>query len=88
MLIKVTQDDINTGIKNSYHCCPVSRAVKRQTNSQLVFTTYRKIILSKDCKKLVFSASRSVQRFIKKFDDGKPVKPFNFKLQHEVEEYP
>lgn len=88
-LISVTQKDIDTGIRISCINCPVATALTRDTGSLCeVFQTHP----NQDCELWchrpgipikAISAPRSVNRFVKRFDRGLPVKPFRFYFEVE-----
>lgn len=75
--ISVTQEHIGEGsMRNPYHC-PIALAckstglvIKAVKSTQIVLPEWGHIPLP-----------RSAKRFISKFDNGKPVKPFNFVLE-------
>lgn len=80
MKIYVTQEDINNGTPVSAYSCPIALAIKK------ALPNYTPCVMS-DSIKLVsmddFSSianPESVRRFISRFDNSKPVKPFNFIL--------
>jgi hypothetical protein len=84
MLIKVTQEDIDIGRRNSCIFCPVARAINRALRSTalkgaIVFT-------SRITPKIYHKeqpVSCRVKRFIVRFDHGLPVEPFNFRVRVE-----
>lgn len=75
--IHVTSEDIERGQKSSCDFCPGARALKRVTRLplQVGSLTIMKNWVS------VAKTPRSLQRFINRFDTGKPVKPFAFFYQ-------
>lgn len=82
-LIKVTQQCIENGEPNSADYCPVALAIREQTDYDYV-EVYGKIgevgdVYYDECN---VSFPRSVERFVKRFDNNKPVKPFNFFLEY------
>ena len=77
MLIKVTQEDIDLGVKYNGTKCAVGRAVRRQFDpncSVVVYSVYNK---KSDA---IASLPASASDFIKDFDDCRHVKPFEFEL--------
>lgn len=82
-LIHVTQEHIKaarTDAGYTGHTCPVARAVEdaglsnngtRVTEDSIQLNYY-------DFNSQRISAPRSVRRFVNRFDQGKPVQPFNF----------
>jgi hypothetical protein len=81
MKIKVTQKDID---KASFGCntCPISQAIMRQLNIEYVSTFP---ISGIKFNGKIYNAPKSAQRFISKFDNKRPVKPFNFILGKRLE---
>ncbi len=86
--IHVTRQDIRDGEPNSWHSCPVALAVSKRTGLPTIvgkaIAVRNDYIVSDDgvvhetASRTVFDAPRSVHRFIGRFDNGKPVKPFSF----------
>lgn len=75
-LIKVTQADIDEGSPAAACNCPVARALNRQFGEWwTVAVTYA---ISNKGRRIALP--RSAQRFIRRFDSIRDVKPFNFKL--------
>ena len=93
ILIKVSEDNIKNGVRHKGFSCPVALAIHNgcrlptktltsvMVGQHITLTTRRglgnKIWLDRDRLR---ESPRSVKRFISRFDDGKPVKPFTFKL--------
>ena len=78
MIVKVTQEHIDKGRRRATSACPIALALKEQLGHEVVvgeFSTY--IGINSDSIPL----PRSAQRFVARFDRGKPVKPFNFRVQ-------
>ena len=85
-LIHVTKEHIEAACTDAGYTsftCPVARAVgdsglsdngTRVTESFIHLRYY-------DFNSQRISAPRSVQRFVNRFDKGKPVQPFNFYLE-------
>lgn len=74
-LIKVTKKHINNGEMGSPWLCPIADALMETIQSNNVCVASRITIDNNDYK-----LPRSAERFIRRFDEGKPVKPFNFFL--------
>ena len=80
--VTVTQKDIDTGIADNCLECPIARALKRTTRKEWavwkdnVFTSNVKA-----CNYKQYDLPNKAQRFIEKFDERKPVKPFSFILK-------
>ena len=80
ILIKVTQKHINDGSYGD-NSCPIANAIADTIpfSNPSVFPYFSCFYIK---EKLIKSAnSCRAQRFISKFDGGKPVKPFNFYLR-------
>ena len=79
MIIRVKQEHIKEGIRNSPWNCAVALAIK---DANLLSRKSKAVSVSGSIEvdKFVYPCPRSVDRFINKFDAGKKVKPFNFKL--------
>ena len=89
MKIKVTQHDIDYGVRGEYSLCPIARAVKHKINGEVmvygddmsIFTTdiirrYRYYKLPQNYK-----LPQKAKDFMQRFDDGKKVKPFTFEAR-------
>ncbi len=76
MIIEVTREDINKGIKRNACHCPIARAIARHTGSQCAIGG--DIYLSNSGKSCFIP--EIAQIFISRFDAGEPVKPFKFDL--------
>lgn len=83
-LVRVTKEHIKLGKKHSCSKCPVALALDLHEDSRAIQgTSYyevnsNNILLKAFNQELCFKPPNSVIEFIKKFDSGKPVKPFNF----------
>lgn len=75
--IRVTKKDIANGEPGRTRLCPVALAVKRQWRP--VEVQKRAIYVCSDDRRI--SLPITVGRFIMRFDDGKTVKPFSFKIR-------
>jgi hypothetical protein len=90
-LIRVTQEDINNGRPDDSFNCPVALAIQRElrTNSIDVvchfgYTKIPLVFKPLNTYYVIQTGSllpRSANRFIKKFDAHKEVKPFNFYIE-------
>jgi hypothetical protein len=78
--ITVTKDDIKSGHRGSVYCCPIAISVRRQA-----FSSKNVSVSAGDCSiaGTYWELSRSAQRFISAFDNGRPVKPFSFIMTQE-----
>lgn len=80
-LVQVTPNDIRTGNRKCKSTCPVAKAIDRLGYCSVVFPD---MLFCRELGSLypkLYKAPRSVTRFVKAFDAGKPVKPFNFFLE-------
>lgn len=81
MKIKVTKKHIEDGDKSSFVSCPVALALIEK-NCLNVHVSTRSCTFTKENKLYVNKIlSKKAQEFIKKFDMGFPVKPFEFTLK-------
>lgn len=80
MKVVVTKNDIKNGKDNSIHWCPIALALKRQYKhvSVMLSTIIVRKTLFADAQ--VFNLPNEAKRFIKRFDGGLRVKPFQFSL--------
>ena len=81
-VVHVTKKDIETGARFDTSCCPVALAVKRHTNTKYVRVyNGQKAIEALGVK---FILPRSAARFVRRFDNNQPVKPFRFILRRQA----
>lgn len=78
MIIKVTEKHIYLGQRESADSCPVALAVTEAIKTEVSIDTDS---ISLDSWKTSTTLPRSAKRFIRNFDNSKPVKPFNFILK-------
>ena len=78
MIIKVIQRHIKNGVRLNPFSCPIALALREKLNSYHIKVDKDECVIDT----LVYKLPRFAQHFIKKFDDGKKVKPFNFKLDY------
>jgi hypothetical protein len=80
--ISVTQKNINSGTRDECTTCPVALAIITRTG--------RNVLVASDCVDFspdnyysgkMIPLPRSARRFINRFDQAKPVEPFNFFLE-------
>jgi hypothetical protein len=84
MKIKVTQKDIDKGIRSSYYYCPIAHAFKRavKNNNELdccVASSY--IVYRPDDKRNRYKLPKKARKFIEHFDNYRPVEPFSFEIK-------
>lgn len=75
--VRVTKRHISTGVKGDCYDCPVALATGEAIQSLASFDGDSVWGVGFDC---IF-APRSARRFAERFDDGRKVKPFSFKLK-------
>lgn len=76
MKISVTQDDIDYGIPQSFDCCPVALAIRRNFPGSPVIVSQDVIVI----RSTDYSATPEIIRFIDNFDEDCAVEPFEFEL--------
>lgn len=74
-VIRVTAQDIANGKRHWSMGCPVSLAIKRKHPRSKIFVT-----MQIEVNRKYFIIPDNVAAFIGRFDRGRPVKPFAFKL--------
>jgi hypothetical protein len=82
MLIKVTQDDIDTGQRRHPLFCPVSLAVQRTLNTKHVLVSVVDIEINygtEDDK--VAKLPEDISDIIRDYDDGEDMFPFEFEAE-------
>lgn len=83
--IHVTQDHIDNGQMNKACFCPIALALKTQHVYGAPFVINKGV---KACDEGGFiPLPRSACRFIKAFDNGREVKPFNFLLDFDAPKF-
>lgn len=75
--INVTQDDIDNGVPDRAHLCPIAKAVNRDTGGRFVSVGSKTILTVPGDHQLL--PDKAV-RFIRRFDNRRRVKPFTFEL--------
>jgi len=81
MKIRVTKKHIQDGVQNSKCACPVALAMKEYFGfDAFEDADVGQVYLSISNFVLTERVPSSVRKFIKQFDEGKPVKPFTFEL--------
>ena len=74
MKIQVTKKDINKGIIEDVHYCPIARAVKRIVKKNAEVTVNGTSVT------ITVPLTAQMQRFVEKFDNEEAVGPFSFTL--------
>ena len=81
ILIEVTQEDINAGIRAATKACPVAFALQRATQDKDASVGAFGIYVILDQKKFTADLPLVVRKFIRDFDYGYEVKPFSFYIE-------
>lgn len=76
---KVTKEDIKLGDKGKCVACPIARSIQRETGGP-AYVGFSLLWLSGYQGGPEFKTSRAMRRFITRFDSGKPVKPFSYRI--------
>jgi hypothetical protein len=87
MKIKVTLKDIEEGYRGSCYECPIALAFKREVKptSQIGLNVGAARILHREVHEWdTYTLPKKAQTFIKRFDGGKPVKPFTFEIEKDL----
>ena len=84
MKIEVTQHDIDYGVRGEYSLCPIARAVKRKINGEVIvfgddISIFTTVIIIR--RYSYYKLPQKAKDFIKRFDEGKKVKPFTFEAR-------
>ena len=82
LTVRVGQEHINWGAPRSGTRCPIALAIVDQgvKRTKVVFV-WQRIIFANG---RFYVASRNATRFIRRFDDGKPVLPTTFRFKERV----
>ena len=79
MVINVTQEDIEIGIKKSSSRCPIARALMRIFPGNKVRVGFEDILIYNSYGLVNrYKSTKNMKRFMNSFDHGKPVKPSRF----------
>lgn len=78
--VSVSQDNIDDGWSGCYSC-PVALAIKGIDESYHPWVVSTRIMIYLNGSRVSIDTPRSVNRFVRRFDSRKPVKPFNFFLE-------
>lgn len=79
MRVKVTQDHIDKGQPDDCGVCPIARAVDDAFGVENALVWDDEIeVITKDRMYLAVCHSKATTDFMLAFDEGKPVKPFQF----------
>lgn len=80
MKIEVTQEDISNGIPDDCDYCPIALAAKRAGMESVL--VYNSRIIARD-EEVDAPLSIRARRFVRRFDAGLRVKPFNFEVRND-----
>ena len=80
MIIEVTQEDIEKGIRMSSLSCPIALALRRTTGRDLRVGHLHIRDGENFSNGVIAHSTWSMQKFIDHFDSGEPVKPFRFRF--------
>lgn len=81
MIVKVTKQDIENGLRCDVHNCPIAQALNRQSKASDIWVWSRTAVVD-DVK---YHLPSKAQEFIQFFDMGYVLEPFQFNLQFKVE---
>ena len=83
MKIEITQHDIDYGVRGEYSLCPIARAVKRKIYGKVTVSGDHISIFTTDIirRYSYYKLPQKAKDFIKRFDEGKKVKPFTFEAR-------
>lgn len=77
MIIRVTQQNIDNGVRQQYDACPVALALRDATAREWQVTkNYAQYALGS----LILALPETARDFIRSFDAGREVRPFEFDL--------
>jgi hypothetical protein len=81
--VRVSQRDINTGQPMEDTQCPIAKAFRRASGKRNVEVTFSRIFIGGMWSQHSYSYKlpSSAINFIRRFDDGKKVKPFEFTVE-------
>lgn len=76
--VKVTETHIKRGKRVHSTFCPVALALKPHLKGKSFGVMYESVRIGSHPVEEYFPLSKKVQKFIQKFDNNLPVKPFTF----------
>lgn len=80
MKIKVTKRNIQDGVPKSYEYCPIALALRDIFGTVSVNPDKIRIIRPETGRKKFLPLPQEARNFIRLFDDGGTVKPFEFEI--------
>jgi nitrate/TMAO reductase-like tetraheme cytochrome c subunit len=87
MKIIVTQKDIDKGLKSSCYECPIAHAFKRKLKNKVPcgVAVNAENVYHFDGKSLdKYNLPKEAKKFIQRFDNDQPVKPFTFEIEKDL----
>jgi hypothetical protein len=84
MTVKVTEKDIQAGVRSQTQLCPIALAIRRDLSCDVGVGTYTVSLAMSPYQYLLPPKARA---FIQRFDAGMSVEPFTFELR-ELRENP
>lgn len=78
--INVTQQNIIKGRKYTSKSCPIALAFK-EAGIKKVEVKNLQFLLRKSEDSIMYDLPRMARKFIRAFDEGRPVKPFSFNVK-------
>ena len=87
MKIKVTQKDIDKGLKSTCYYCPVALAFKRKIKSEIpcgVAVNAKNIHHFHGKSWDRYNLPKEAKKFIQRFDNDQSVKPFSFEIKKDL----
>lgn len=82
MIIEVTEQDIDAGLRNSCFSCPVARAFQRKLETQVTVGHTDAVVYRKGLFVATILLPEVVKLWIATFDAGKKVEPFSFEVDY------
>ena len=81
MKVRVTQEDIDLGIRSNPCYCPIARALVRKLSGKMVMVNHKAVTIGDIHGGFVGRRlPRVARQFIHKFDTNNEVSPFEFEL--------
>jgi hypothetical protein len=81
MLIRVTQDHINAGIRRKSKKCPIALSVLEQTGADWCTVGIQYANYTKEKILYYFALPSAAKVFVSNFDDGLRVEPFEMEIE-------
>lgn len=80
VVVTVTPEDIAAGTMMNGRSCPLARAIRREAAIEGLHVEAHRIVLFEGARPFTY-LSKKAERFVRAFDDGKPVRPATFRLR-------